>query len=213
MIDGDPFAGLVAHYTMDTIATTAPEMPDATTHHAGTCTSCPTVVAGMHGQAYQFTGGTEIIHVAGTGELRTTAGFTVGAWFQFAAPHLGCFINKIVGTAAQDSWQACVQTSGVVAFYTNGPAGSGSLASGVVTTNVWHHIALVWDGMAKSLFIDGTLSASIANSPTSFDDGDVLIGADLDDNALVGPYSGLLDDVEIYDRALDPAAIAVLATP
>ncbi|HEV7559150.1 MAG TPA: hypothetical protein VGO00_26935, partial [Kofleriaceae bacterium] len=136
-LDGTPSQGLVARYTMEAIAKTAPEVADTSTHgHDGTCTTCPVVAAGKHGMGYQFDG-TDIIHVAGTDVLRTPTGFTVAAWFNVAGPELGCFVNKIVGDADANSWQACMQTSNVVTFYSNKASGGDSLSTPAVTPNVW----------------------------------------------------------------------------
>ena len=211
--DGTPSPTLVAHYTMETLAAAAPQVADATMHgHDGTCVTCPIVAPGKHGMGYQFDG-TDIIHIAGTGALRTPTGFTVAAWFNYGAPHVGCFVNKVVGTADANSWQACVQSNSVVTFYSNKATGGDSLATGAVSVNVWHHVALRWDGAMKSIYLDGALAASIGVSDTSFDDGDVTLGADVDFGNVSAPFKGVLDDVEIYDGALDPADIAVLATP
>jgi len=212
--DSDPAQALVAHYTLDALAATAPQVADATMHgHDGTCVTCPIVAAGKHGMGYQFDGTTQIIHIPGTAALVTPTGFTVAAWFNYAAPHIGCFVNKVVGDADANSWQACVQPEGVVTFYSNKATGADSLATGAVSVNVWHHVALRWDGAMKSIYLDGALAASIGVSDTSFDDGDVTLGSDLDFGNIAAPFKGLLDDVEIYDVALDPADIAVLATP
>jgi hypothetical protein len=205
--------GLVASYTMEALAKAAPQVPDVTTHgHDGTCTTCPVVAAGKHGMGYQFDG-TDIIQIDGTGALVTPTGFTVAAWFNVPGPELGCFVNKVVGDADANSWQACMQTSGVVTFYSNKATGSDTLSTPAVTPNVWHHVALRWDGAMKSIYYDGVLAASIGVSDTSFDNGDVLIGGDLDFGKLAAPFKGMLDDVQIYDVALSAADIATLATP
>src|SRR5262249_7177951 len=79
----------------------------------------------------------------------------------------------------------------------------------------WHHVAYTWDGTTNRLYIDGTAATSTA---TSHDAGAVtyaFLGAT--GGALPADfYSGALDEVRIYDRALavsEIAAMALGATP
>ena len=78
-----------------------------------------------------------------------------------------------------------------------------------ISENEWHHVALQIDGIQQRLtvFIDGreAISTRIA---LSSNDNDLYIGAY---NAETGGYEGLIDDVLIFDRPLDPWEIDFLA--
>ena len=90
----------------------------------------------------------------------------------------------------------------------------GALESEAVITDVqWHHVCLVYnlDVFHRLLYVDGILvaedSAVVAGSPS---DGGMNIGAskDLDAGSF---FSGLIDDVRIYNAALTTEEITELA--
>ncbi len=73
----------------------------------------------------------------------------------------------------------------------------------VVTDDEWHRIGLIWDGTSRALCADGVLVAEEAvNIPVTCT-GDLNIGCDKD--ITPGTYfSGLIDDMRIYNRAVKP---------
>ena len=77
--------------------------------------------------------------------------------------------------------------------------------------DTWTHLAVTWDGATTSWYHNGALVNTGATNPGgNFDN--FRIGANRADNA-DGPVDAEIDDVRIYDEALDAAAIATLATP
>jgi alkaline phosphatase len=80
----------------------------------------------------------------------------------------------------------------------------------VITDGQWHHIGLVWDGSNRTLCVDGVVVAQDTQSSMGASAGGLYIG--------VGKgyptstfWSGVVDDVRIYDVALSPEGIAILA--
>jgi sialidase-1 len=75
----------------------------------------------------------------------------------------------------------------------------------VITDGQWHNIGFVWDGAYRSLYVDGVEVAkdTAAQKPLKYATGGLHIGAGktLDAAAF---FSGLIDDVRIYDRAVTP---------
>ena len=81
----------------------------------------------------------------------------------------------------------------------------------VVTDGQWHHIALLWDGSLRYLYVDGVEVAkdtgALAGMPS---DGGLYFGAgkNLDGFPQGGVpanfWLGLIDDVHIYNRAVTP---------
>jgi len=75
----------------------------------------------------------------------------------------------------------------------------------VITDGNWHRIGFVWDGSYRCLYVDG---AEVAKDTKSFamlesSDGGLFIGA----GKAMEPgtyWSGLIDDVRIYDRVVTP---------
>ncbi len=73
----------------------------------------------------------------------------------------------------------------------------------VVTDDQWHRVGLTWDGVARKLYVDDILVAE--DEPASL--LDVSEGLHIGCGANQSPgtfFSGLIDDVRIYDRAVRP---------
>jgi len=75
----------------------------------------------------------------------------------------------------------------------------------VITDGQWHHIGFVWDAVYRSLYVDGAEVAkdTAAQNPLKSATGGLYIGAGkaLETGTF---FSGLIDDVRIYDRAVKP---------
>ena len=80
--------------------------------------------------------------------------------------------------------------------------------SGVDFRNSWHHITATWDGTTRSLFLDGILQISDMPVAPNFTAKSFVIGQTLNDQN----FSGTLDDIAIYDRALSQIEITALAS-
>jgi hypothetical protein len=85
------------------------------------------------------------------------------------------------------------------------PSTSPLICEFVITDGDWHHIGVMWDGSRRHLYADGSEVAkdtgTIANL-VSCDRG-LYLGAGR--NLAVGTFwSGLIDDVRIYDRSITP---------
>ena len=73
----------------------------------------------------------------------------------------------------------------------------------VITDGQWHRIGFVWDGVNRSLYVDDILVAEDIQSNLQSSDGGLYIGTGK--SMEPGTYwSGLIDDVRIYNRALSP---------
>ena len=79
-----------------------------------------------------------------------------------------------------------------------------------LTTNEWHYLAVTWDENEVRFYLNGVLAKSasmVGFGPVRNSDGDLLIGSQLPVpyNATYGhlTFRGRIDEVQIYDRALD----------
>jgi len=73
----------------------------------------------------------------------------------------------------------------------------------VITDGQWHRIGLVWDGSNRTLYIDGVAVADDIQPGLESSQMGLYIGTD---KAMEpGTYfSGLIDDVRVYNRAVSP---------
>lgn len=75
----------------------------------------------------------------------------------------------------------------------------------VVTDGNWHRIGLVWDGSHRHLYVDGSEVALDATSLSELAgaEGGLYFGAG--SNLSPGTFfSGMIDDIRIYNRAVKP---------
>jgi N-acetylneuraminic acid mutarotase len=79
-----------------------------------------------------------------------------------------------------------------------------------ITDNNWHHIGFSWNDACRALYVDGVLVAEDIQSNLAGSSNGLYIGAgnNLDTGTF---FSGLIDDVRIYNVALFPAQVATLA--
>jgi hypothetical protein len=177
--------------------------------------SCPTIVPGKVGNAVSFDGIDDLLEAASMPSL-VDAEFTVGAWIQIAQATTGsnvqCAYGKGLGSGIFDSWGACVFSDLAAYFYSAQTAMSNELDSTTpMTLHDWHYHAIRFDGTTKSLFEDGVLIGANTAAGVDFDDDPVFIGGDVDNGSPTALWSGLVDEVRVYNRALSDAEILALS--
>ena len=77
------------------------------------------------------------------------------------------------------------------------------LSETVITDGNWHRIGFVWDGLHRTLCVDGIAVAQDTQVGLSNSSEGLLIGC----GKYMQPgtyFSGLIDDVRIYNRAVKP---------
>jgi hypothetical protein len=73
----------------------------------------------------------------------------------------------------------------------------------VITDGQWHRIGLVWDGSHRTLYVDGVEVADDTQPGLQSSQMGLYIGT----SKAMEPgtyFSGLIDDVRIYNRAVSP---------
>jgi hypothetical protein len=200
--------GLIAWYTMDSLAAGACAH-DATGHgHEGTCVGV-TVVPGAFASAFMFAGSASI-DVPHANDLDTLSAFTVGAWFEIdSAPATeGCLVARPSETGY--SQLLSITSDGSIHYATSnvdmtispGPA-----------FGAWHHVALRWDASARtvSAWTDGRLSGSAPSSNDTFIFSDLWMGGIGSAGPPAMAYNGKMDEVRIFTRALSDVEMTELA--
>jgi len=84
-----------------------------------------------------------------------------------------------------------------------GRGGTELLSQTIITDGNWHRIGLVWDGSHRTLYVDGVAVAEDTQANLEGSENGLYIGAGM----AMEPgsfWSGLIDDVRIYRRAIIP---------
>jgi len=184
---------------------------------------CPVIARGIHGNGRWFAG--QQLQVDWAPDLDGSAGYTVGAWACLdAAPPRGGYAcalaqpNRSDASGDGNSYALCVDDGQRIYNYTTVGSTSDMLTGQAMAVREWHHIAASWNATARTkiLYVDGCRANDSQPGDIRFDRGPLVVGADL--KLLAGGvpayfWSGVLDDVVFYSRALDDAEIKLLAAP
>jgi hypothetical protein len=199
--------GLVAFWRGETDATDMLRGHNGT-FFAGDAIVSPSITqSGKVGGAFSFDG---IVHVRvpHSDEL-TPVEMTAEAWIfptQQSADHQ-TVIARGSPTNEDDAWWMGV-FNGRPRFWSKnvGPAGMTFLeAPFAIPLNAWTHLVITFDGATKSLYVNGAQVAfQRGMSPLVYEPAPVpvTIGSDWGFNASSARFTGLVDEVALYDRAL-----------
>jgi len=129
--------------------------------------------------------------------------FSVVAWIKDGAP--GQAILSQTGAAnwlSTDSVEGCLITE----LKASGRGAPGPLLSeAIITDNTWHRIGLVWDGSCRHLYMDGLEVAKDTVPLSALEDASGGLYFGVGSTLAPGTYfSGLIDDVRIYNRVVAP---------
>ena len=131
------------------------------------------------------------------------APFSVFAWIKGGAP--GQVLISQTGRPWGANWLRAGPSDGSLMTELKGtgrwdrPLVSGS----IITDGNWHHIGFVWDGSNRTLYVDDVAVTTDTQDDLGSTNGGLYIGAGrtLDAGSF---FSGLIDDVRIYNRAITP---------
>ena len=124
--------------------------------------------------------------------------FSVFAWIKGGTPG-----QVIISQQNGANWLSADPLNGCL-MTDKGSGRSKELISEVVITDgYWHRIGLVWDGSNRKLYVDGVAVAEDTQPGLDGSQMGLYIGCDkgMEPGTF---FSGLIDDVRIYNRAVNP---------
>lgn len=222
VVQGDS-QGLVAYYPFDGNARDA----SGNGHHGSVRGATPTV--DRHGNtagAYAFDGRDDVVVVPNGPAFNDQPAFTLSLWAALNDPYSESFGgNGVTGLLAKGTnydYQYGLVAGNkeprhdLVAVAWQSEGGGVTTAIGdlnLVRDGAWHSIVGVVSAEVSKLYVDGRLIATSGASTgrrwNTSGNADVTIGAILQQGG-TGFFSGKIDDVRIYNRALSDAEVAAL---
>jgi len=191
--------GLVAHWRLDEAEGVV--AADSAGTSSGTLAGDPIWQPsdGKFDGALQFDGAGDVVITPFILDLSAES-FSVFAWVKGGAP--GQVIHSREGGA---NWLMANASGGslMTELRCTGRFGGALRSEALITDDAWHRVGLTWDGSNRILYVDDmeVRKDTQASLPSSV--GRVYIGA----GSKLSPgsfWSGLIDDVRIYDRAVEP---------
>ena len=190
-----------------------------TNGYDGATSGCVWTNAGRYvGGAMAFDGYNDSISVGAAPNFPLWSQYSVSLWFLHngggdTGPQYG---HKMLDKTSwyRDWYLKLDRTSGGgigVFLYTNNVARSMGDASYNYMDNLWHHVVVVRDGANGQFWVDGALKRTIANMISVDSTSSLCVGNSFSgDHYQRKSWSGLLDEVIVFNRPLTPLQIANL---
>jgi hypothetical protein len=197
---GAPEQGLIGWWAFDE-ATNDTVTLDYSGHRLGGVLENAERAAGLEGHALVCRGGSARVSYAPS--LSPTQALTIACWVKtdLAGQKHVWFVNRIFGGSTSSGFRLGLQDGrpcfGVpVTSFSHHLTGSAALPSGR-----WSHVAGTFDGAVMRLYLDGELCGTLARpGPLQPNDRPLCLGNY--DARHAAHFTGLLDEVKFYSRAL-----------
>ena len=181
----------------------------------GTLVGGVTFAPGMVGQAFSFNGAGGYMNVPGAPGLDLTGPLTLDAWIKLNVLGQNQYIlirDSETGSGALTNYQLHIVPNNSVEFDLGDGTNLYTVTSNTqLTVGTWYHVAAVYDGTNEIIYINGVLdtlssigSKTLITTPTK----PLIIGATAGGGF---PFDGLIDEVNIFDRGLQPSEVLAIA--
>ncbi len=165
----------------------------------------PVRVAWDFGNSLNFNGDDQYVAIDNESFFDITNNITITCWIKKNGnDQTGCLVSKA------DSFKVYIdELSTGITFGSDG-TGRPVTSTTNICDNKWHHVAAVYDGITKYIYIDGVFDSSrISSGLITTNDYKVTIASD--ENLSVQKLEGVIDETRIYNRALSAERIRAIA--
>lgn len=176
--------------------------------NTATLVGSPSWVSGRVANALQFNGTSNYAVVPNSTSLTIANAITVMAWVK--GPAAGVW-QKVVGKgpdATEEYGLYFKPGSGWCHIEAGISGGQRLMESGTIADNTWHQCVFTYDGTTMTLYVDGVVTASLAQTGVINTSAEsVSIGAEKTSTSQTYYTNAAIDDVRIYNRALSASEI------
>lgn len=167
---------------------------------------------GKSGKALQFDGSNDYVNIPNSPTTNFgTGAFTLSTWVRTSSPTNGIIIDTSTTPSTFNQMKRlAIENNGKnIAFYVRSSGGNPDLTINVgLNDGNWHYVVGTYDSNVRKLYFDGSLvgsdTSAIGNTDTAqpWRMGSALGGS--------VPFTGLMDEVAIYNKALSESEIKQL---
>lgn len=198
---GSPVGSQIAYYRFDEGQGSVANNSGSGSNINGTITNALWSNNGKFGKALSFDGDSDVVTTAADSSIDTSLAHTYTFWFNATTWQS----NKAIvsdWTGNDLGTMIYIQTASTICAYINNTE---KYCGTVPSAGVWHYGALVYDTNYISLYLDGKLQGSTAAGTA--DGGNFQIGEY--NSGSTTSFTGLIDEVKIYNSALTSDEIAL----
>ena len=178
----------------------------------------PSWTMGLKGQALEFDGSNGVILDDEALNFKPDQQpFTLSLWMRATPGTKGTLIAKGYDEPRHRQYQLYVDDFGKIGMISGGNRHYGEHTTAYVTDDKWHHIVLVnfkaKDGYRYQVFVDGKPASKTYKSGNRTNSVATTLGFRFKSKNAKGVgfgFTGMMDSVQIYDKALSPSGIQLL---
>lgn len=171
----------------------------------------PMWVYGVFGQALKLDGIIDYAVIPDDATVDLSNAVTLAAWIKPEVSGTQNIIKKVDGLSGYELFLSS-NSPDIVSVQLNGSTDYKiSSTTTFPTDGTWMHVAATFDGTVTKLYINGVQEGGTLQGPNSILSNNVGLGLGSDHNGN-DKFIGTLDDVRVYNRALDATEIIGLAT-
>ncbi|MBF0196305.1 MAG: tandem-95 repeat protein, partial [Planctomycetes bacterium] len=196
-------SGLIHHWRLDEIF--SGQSPDIGSGSDNLSITGSTLTSGKYGQTAILDGVDDQLESVSTGTLDNLSAFSVAAWIYptvTAGDNLDIFFQSNLARVyvQEDS------SNSYLKFWTSNGGDAAYLHS--LTYNAWNHLVAVADGTQQTLYLNGievTNKQGWSTDGATANYGSTASNLNFGDSSLAGyaKFSGNVDDIRVYNRALN----------
>ena len=210
----EPPAGLVSWWPFDEVSGNLTE--DIVGSNDGTAVG-PLPAAGLVDGALDYDGQDDYVIVADNPSLNPSL-MTLDAWVRPASTtNFVRVFSKDDFLGSRRDYVLQISPDGFIEFGIFWSPGARTLLTtppGTVVVDEWQHLAATYDGQSMRIYYNGDLVAEQAETRVPADTDTPLLIGEFRAGNLYGnshaPFDGLIDEVEIFNRALDASEIQAI---
>jgi CotH kinase protein/Concanavalin A-like lectin/glucanases superfamily len=149
-----------------------------------------------------------VVVVPNAPSLNPTTGITLAAWVN-STDWLGT--RRFIQKGNTDNQYRLQEDAGLIRFHLVGVT-NGSIYALLPANGEFHHVAGTYDGMTIRIYVDGRIiTEDVALGAIATTANNLHIGERTPTSTPGNAFSGVLDEVVVYDRGLNPTEVARLA--
>ena len=191
----------------------------------GTAVGSLVYTNGEVGQTFSFNGSSAYVQIASSPSLNPAGSFSIECWINPGRQDLEqVIVSKWTDSAAQPNQRSycfVAEPNGALRFPISDAAHQWDAsfhifdtANHVIGTNTWSHVAAVYDQAAgaRRIYVNGVEVAERIDSPITVLNGTatVAIGAEFASGPAAYFFTGMIDELAFYNRALSAGEIQAI---